>query len=90
MRRCGRCFKRVEFIETHICRVVAPTAPPRRRSQHGYRAPSRAHMMRRDEYLEKVAAKHGTRSCYQNGCRQSECVDANASYMRERRRRRGV
>jgi hypothetical protein len=28
---------------------------------------------------------HGTRACYQSGCRRPECRDANAAYGRRRR-----
>lgn len=29
---------------------------------------------------------HGTRACYQRGCRRDECVEANRAYARERQR----
>jgi hypothetical protein len=38
-------------------------------------------------------ARHGTRACYQNGCRQAECVEANYAYLkahREQRRAAGL
>ncbi len=35
-------------------------------------------------------AKHGTRSCYQNGCRRPECVQANRVYARLHMRTRYV
>ena len=28
---------------------------------------------------------HGTRACYQRGCRQAECVEANKRYLRDYR-----
>lgn len=30
-------------------------------------------------------AIHGTRACYQSGCRRPECKKANRDYMRDRR-----
>jgi hypothetical protein len=34
-----------------------------------------------------MAAKHGTRRCYNEGCRCGDCKDANAAYQQEYRQR---
>lgn len=35
-------------------------------------------------------AEHGTRSCYQAGCREPECVQANRDYATVQRRAAGI
>lgn len=41
---------------------------------------------------ERGRIQHGTRGCYNNGCRQLECIKANRDYQREwmRLRRAGI
>lgn len=39
-------------------------------------------------HLKKIAVKHGTASCYSQGCRRAECREAKMAYQRERREKK--
>lgn len=80
--RCSRCFRRVDFIEAHVCATQRPEPPKREpRTEATYSRPSRTRVPRAD-YLASVAAPHGSRKCGQRGCDHPECREARNAYMR--------
>lgn len=87
--RCPRCYSRVdpEVLEAdiHIC-PMAPQEKRKRKPKEAVvdREPRRRPgAVSRDEYLEGVAASHGSRKCAQKGCQRPECREALNAYMRQ-------
>lgn len=70
---CEKCHYDVEVgVVYHVCVKPKPKKP---------------FVLRRpkDSY---PTAQHGTRACYQNGCRERPCVEANYAYQKVHRERR--
>lgn len=88
--RCPACEAPVARIreDAYDASVAAPLV--QRHVQHAHGLAVWRDLVDRDldGARRRIAGipSHGTRACYQRGCERAECREANAAYVRERRR----